>query len=159
MFTIILYISAAVLLCISFLRDRGKTGKALLKAWRAFENILPQFLVVLLLIGMTLAIMDDELISQILGKESGALGLVIAAAAGSITLIPGFVAFPLAANLLAAGAGYAQITMFLTTLMMVGFVTLPMETKFFGKRTAILRNVLALLYAIGISLVIGGLLQ
>ena len=43
--------------------------------------------------------------------------------------------------------------------MMVGIVTLPMETKFFGKRTAILRNVLALLYAIGISLVIGGLLQ
>lgn len=159
MFTTILYITAAVLLCISFLRDRAKTGKALLKAWRTFENILPQFLVVLLLIGMTLAIMDDELISQILGKESGALGLIIAAAAGSITLIPGFVAFPLAANLLAAGAGYAQITMFLTTLMMVGVVTLPMETKFFGKRTAILRNVLALLYAIGISLVIGGLLQ
>lgn len=159
MFTWILYLSAGVLLLISFYKSRAKTKAALLKAWRAFENILPQFLVVLLLIGMTLSILDDRMISQILGKESGALGLVIAAAAGSITLIPGFVAFPLAANLLKAGAGYAQITMFLTTLMMVGIVTLPMETKYFGKRTAILRNVLALAYAVGISLVIGGLLQ
>ncbi|GAB1410051.1 hypothetical protein MASR1M90_12050 [Desulfovibrionales bacterium] len=86
------------------------------------------------------------------------MGMAIAAAIGSVTLIPGFIAFPLAASLLAAGAGYGQIAMFLTTLMMVGVVTLPLEATYFGKRLAIERNVLAFAYAVISSLILGALL-
>lgn len=71
------------------------------------------------------------MISQLLGSESGIIGLVFSAIVGSITLIPGFIAFPLVASLLKAGAGYPQVTMFLTTLMMVGIVTIPIEKKYF----------------------------
>ena len=53
--------------------------------------------------------------------------MVIAAVVGCITLIPGFVAFPLAASLVKAGAGYGQIAMFVSTLMMVGVATFPLE--------------------------------
>ena len=49
MFTIILYALAFVLLTISFFKDKGKTKAALKKAWKAFENILPQFLAILLI--------------------------------------------------------------------------------------------------------------
>ena len=159
MFTKILYCVATVLLIWSFLKDKRKTKMALKKTWRSFENILPQFLSVLLIIGMLLAILDKNTISRIIGSESGVLGMGIAALLGSITLIPGFVAFPLAASLLKAGAAYGQITMFVTTLMMVGVVTLPVETKYFGRKTAIRRNVFAFIYAVFISFIIGGVLR
>ena len=158
MFTYILYGTAFILLTISFFKSKEKTKKALKKALKSFENILPQFLSILIFIGMMLAILDEETISKLLGSESGIIGMIIAAVVGSITLIPGFVAFPLASSLLSAGAGYAQITMFITTLMMVGIVTLPIEIKYFGKTTTIKRNMLALIYAIFISIIIGGIL-
>ena len=159
MFTYLLYGAAGGALLLSFFKDRGKTAQALQKAWRSVENILPQLLALLVLVGMVLSVLDAGTISALLGSQSGVLGMAIAAALGSVTLIPGFVAFPLAAALLHAGAGWGQITMFVTTLMMVGIVTLPMEIQYFGKPTAIKRNLLALLYAVGISFLIGGLLR
>ena len=158
MFTIILYCAAALLLALSFAKDRRKTKAALMKAWKSFENILPQLLTVLLIIGIILTYLNEKTVSRLLGAESGALGLAIAAIVGSITLIPGFVAFPLAASLLKAGAGYAQITMFVTTLMMVGIVTLPMEIKYFGRKLALKRNALALVFSVVLSLIMGGLI-
>jgi uncharacterized membrane protein YraQ (UPF0718 family) len=158
MFTYILYVAAGGLLLLSFFKDRQKTKKALMKAWKSFENILPQFLSVLLIIGIMLSILDEKMISSLLGKESGLLGMAIAAVIGSITLIPGFVAFPLAASLLKAGAGYGQITMLLTTLMMVGVVTLPVESKFFGKKMAVRRNIFAFVFAVCASFIIGGII-
>lgn len=127
MFTYILYGLTIVLLLISFFKDRKKTLQALKKAWKAFENILPQFLAILLLIGLMLAVLSPETISSIISRESGWLGILLAALLGSITLIPGFIAFPLAAALLNNGAGLAQIAVFISTLMMVGIVTLPIE--------------------------------
>ena len=158
MFTILLYCVTGLLLLLSFTKDRKRTKAALMKAWKSFENILPQLLTVLLIIGILLTFLDKQTISHLLGAESGTLGLAIAAVVGSITLIPGFVAFPLAASLLKAGAGYAQITMFVTTLMMVGVVTLPMEIKYFGRKLALKRNALALVFSVLLSLVMGGLI-
>ncbi len=152
------YAFTFALLVASYMKDKQKTKQALKKAWKAFENILPQFLAILLLIGFILAILDKETISMLLGKESGVAGMAIAAIIGCITLVPGFIAFPLAASLLAAGAGYGQIAMFVTTLMMVGVVTIPLEITYFGKRIAIKRNLLAFAYAVISSFIIGAVL-
>lgn len=155
MFTYFLYGITIAFLTISFVKDKNKTKKALIKAWKSFENILPQFLCVLIIIAVFLTIFNSKTISKILGEESGVIGLAISAVIGSITLIPGFIAFPLAASLLRAGAGYPQITMFLTTLMMVGVVTLPVEIQYFGKQAAIKRNIFALAFSIIISIIVG----
>ena len=48
--------------------------------------------------------------------------------------------------------------MFVTTLMMVGVVTLPLEITYFGKRLAIKRNLLAFAYAVVSSFIIGAVL-
>ena len=158
MSTALLYACTLLLLGLCFCRDSAQTALALKKAWKSFEGILPQFLSILVLVGLMLAIVDESLISRLLGAESGALGMALAAAVGSVTLIPGFIAFPLAASLLASGAGYGQMAMFLTTLMMVGIVTLPLESTFFGKRLAVERNLLAFVYAVLSSIVMGVLL-
>ena len=159
MFTVILYCLAGIGLAVSFFKDRGKTKKALLKAWKSFENILPQFLTVLIIIGMALAVLSPQTISNLLGTQSGVWGVLAASALGSITLIPGFVAFPLAAALLKNGAGYMQIAAFVSTLMMVGIVTLPLEMKTFGRRASLFRNVAAYVFSLIAALVIGMVLS
>jgi uncharacterized membrane protein YraQ (UPF0718 family) len=88
------------------------------------------------------------MISRLIGERSGFLGVLGAALIGSITLIPGFVAFPAAAELLKSGAGIAQIAAFVSSLMMVGVVTLPLEISFFGRKIALLRNSMAFLFSL-----------
>ena len=157
MFTIILYIVAGIFLIISALNDRSKTKRALKKALKSFENILPQFLAIVIIIGMILSVLDEATISKYVGSSSGIYGILAALIIGSITLIPGFVAFPLAAALLNNGAGPAQIAAFVSSLMMVGMVTLPMEINLFGIKTAILRNSSAILFSLIVAFVMGAL--
>ena len=153
--TIALYVIAMIALAISFFKSREKTLLALKRTWKSFENILPQFLSILIIIGMMLALLTPEQISKLLGSESGWYGVLIAAAIGSITLIPGFVAFPLAAALLKNGAGYMQIAAFISTLMMVGVVTMPVESRYFGKKATLVRNAAAFGFSLIVALVMG----
>ena len=53
----LLYGITIVLLLLSFFKDRKKTSMALKKGWKAFDNILPEFLVVILFVGVMLAVM------------------------------------------------------------------------------------------------------
>ena len=85
--------------------------------------------------------------------------MLMASLVGSVTLIPGFVAFPLASVLLKNGAGFMQIAVFISTLMMVGIVTIPLEIKYFGKKAAILRNSTAFAFSFIVAIAIGVVLK
>jgi uncharacterized membrane protein YraQ (UPF0718 family) len=150
-----MYIIAITLLIISYNKDKKKTKKALKKAWKSFNNILPQFLGVILFMGILLSILDAEFISKIIGANSGWIGVIISAIIGAVTLIPGFVAFPTSAMLLDSGAGYMQIGAFISALMMVGIITAPVEIKYFGKKITIIRNILAFLFCFIVAYIIG----
>jgi uncharacterized membrane protein YraQ (UPF0718 family) len=106
-----------------------------------------------------LSVLTPDQISRFLGSESGWLGVIIAAIIGSITLIPAFVAFPLAAALLNNGAGYMQIAAFVSTLMMVGIITIPVEIKYFGKKATLLRNLFAFIFSLIVSALMGVLIS
>ncbi|SKA81200.1 Predicted permease [Caloramator quimbayensis] len=151
----ILYAITILLLVISYYKDKKKTKMALKKAWKSFENILPEFLGVIMLVGVLLSILNPQVISKIIGNSSGWVGVILAAIVGAITLIPGFVAFPTAAMLLKNGAGYMQIAAFVSTLMMVGVVTMPVEIKYFGKKITIMRNILAFIFSFIVAYIIG----
>lgn len=154
--TYIFYGIAIIALLVSLQKDRIKTRSALKKAWKSFENILPQLLTMVLLIGTLLVFADTALISKVVGKDSGWLGVLLAALIGSVTMIPPFVAFPTAAMLLRAGAGYMQIGAFVSTLTMVGIVTMPVEMQYFGKKLTLLRNLLAFVFSFAVAWVIQG---
>lgn len=153
--TIALYALAFAALVLSFIKSKENTILSLKKAWKSFENILPQFLTILLVIGIMLSVLTPQQISMLIGSQSGWTGVFIAAVIGSVTLIPGFIAFPLAAALLNSGAGYMQIGAFVSTLMMVGIVTMPVEIKYFGKKAAVIRNSLALAFSFAVAFVMG----
>ena len=150
-----LYVIAILALSVSLLKSKERTILALKKAWKSFENILPQFLSILIIIGILLAVLSPEQISKLLGRESGWYGVLIAAVIGSVTLVPGFIAFPLAAALLKSGAGYMQIAAFISALMMVGIVTIPVEVEYFGKKAAAVRNIAAFVFSLFVALVMG----
>lgn len=151
----IFYSAAIILLLIAFVKDKKKAMMSLKKAWKSFENILPQMLAMITLVGLVVAIFSPDTISKVIGGSSGWWGVVVAAILGSATLMPAFVAFPLAAILHENGAGFMQLSAFVSTLTMVGVITFPLESKFFGKKFAIIRNGLAFVFAFLVAFVIG----
>ena len=156
--TKVFYTIAILSLIISFFKSKEKTKMVLKKAWKSFENIMPQFLAIILVIGIMLSVLTPEQISRFLGQDSGIMGVVMAAFIGAVTLIPGFVAFPLASALLHNGAGITQIAAFVSTLMMVGIITIPVEIEYFGKKVTIIRNLLAFIFSFIVAGVMGVIL-
>jgi len=140
---------------ISFFLDRGKTLAGLKKGLGMFVNILPELLNILILVSVVLYFIPQSVLIRWLGRDSGMAGISIAALTGSISLIPGFIAYPLAAILLKGGVSYSVLAVFITTLMMVGIVTLPLEARYYGLKAALLRNGLSFLGAILIGILVG----
>ncbi|NPV71842.1 MAG: permease [Firmicutes bacterium] len=155
MFTAVIWLLTGVFLAWSWAKDRGKTRQALMKSWKAFAGILPDFAGVLLLIGLALALLSPATIKSLVGGQTGFWGMFLTSIVGAITLIPGFIAFPLAKSLMNLGAGVRQIAVFISTLMMVGVVTAPMEMKYFGKRATLIRNILAYAFSFITAFVVG----
>jgi uncharacterized membrane protein YraQ (UPF0718 family) len=152
---VIFMIVSVALTILSFLLDREKTIRGLKKGLAMFRTIAVPFLNVLILVSLAVSVVPTSLIETYLGAGSGIRGVGIAAVLGSITLIPGFISYPIAALLITDGASYTTVATFMTTLMMVGIVTLPLEIRYFGKRAAIARNVLNFIAAIVIGVLVG----
>lgn len=87
MFTVLMYIVTFGFLVLSFIKDKEKSFLALKKAWKSLENILPQFLSILVIIVIMLAVLSPEVISGLIGEKSGWLGMLMASLVGSITLV------------------------------------------------------------------------
>ncbi len=120
-----------------------------------FLNLLPALLTVFFLVSLFVYLVPEKVIVEYLGAQSGPLGVITAALIGAISLIPGFVSFPLAGLLVSRGISYTVAAVFITSLMMVGTLTLPLEIKYFGKKAAIMRNALSFVGAVIIGLLIG----
>lgn len=156
--TLIIYILLAVGLGISLVKSQQKTRQAFKIAGKALLKTAPSILAVIGIVGLTLGTLTPETISRLIGAEAGPLATLFAAIIGAITLIPSLVAFPLAGSLLRSGATVMTISAFVTTLVMVGFLTLPMEIKALGKKFAMLRNALGFIAALVIAGIMGVLL-
>jgi uncharacterized membrane protein YraQ (UPF0718 family) len=152
--TIILYTVALSLLLISFIKDKKKTKMALKKGWKSFKNIIPMLVPLFIIVGVVLTIVTPETIKNLLGDESGIVGVIIGLLVGSVAFMPPFITYPLGAELLKGGAGYPQVAALVTALMSVGIVYLTTEYKFFGWKATISRNVLALTASSVVALVI-----
>ena len=159
MTTLFMYGIVFIFLILSWIKDRQKTKKSLKIGLNAFKKLLPSMIPIMIGIGIILAILSPQTVSQILGENSGVMGIILGILIGSVAFMPGFVAFPLGATLLEHGAGYAQIAGFISSLMAVGFVSLGLEIKYFGKKAAVMRNITALIASIMFVIVIGRLMS
>ncbi|MEA2043097.1 MAG: permease [Bacteroidota bacterium] len=127
-------------------------------AGKSFFKILPVIFIIVLAIGLLLGFVPQEQISRFVGEQSGIGGVLLTGIAGALTHIPSLVSFPLGASLLESGASITSVAAFITTLTMIGTITLPLEIKELGKKMAILRNGLSFVIAIIIALIMGAIL-
>ena len=155
MTSIILYSLAIILLIISFIKDKSKTKEAIILGLKSFENILPQFLCIIISVGILLSFFTTDTISKILGNSSGFWGIILADIIGAIAMMPTFVAFSLGNTLLLNGAGYSQVGTLVSSLVLIGLMTFPLEAKYIGKRAALLRNLIAFLFSIIVGIILG----
>jgi len=149
-----------VLLCliVSFLKDKAKTKKALTVAVTSFLKMLPIVLMIIIFIGLLLGLVPPDKISQFIGEQAGWGGFFLIALTGAIMQIPSLLSFPLAASLLQGGAAVTSVVVFITTLTMIGIVTLPLEIQYLGKKFTVLRNAISFIFAILIALIMGAVL-
>jgi uncharacterized membrane protein YraQ (UPF0718 family) len=152
---LVLYAATVAALLASLAASPRKTLAALQLAARRLAAILPAFLVMLVLLAVALTLVPQDVIRRLLGRESGVLGVAMAALLGSVTLMPGFIAFPLSGALLKQGVPYMVLAAFTSTLMMVGALTYPLERQYFGRNVTLVRNAASLVIALIVALVVG----
>jgi len=145
---IVLWIITTGLLIFSLVKSVEKSKKALKKAFNKFINILSLFLLVMAGFALIVTFLSSEFLQEYIGIESGIQGAAISLGLGSITVMPGFAAFPLCAALKGEGIPYYIIGAFSLSLMNVGIVTFPIEKKFLGFSVALIRNLSALIICI-----------
>jgi len=150
-----LYIITGLMLLISFIVDRGKTNKAVKMAFNKFVKILPAFISMLIIVSIVLFLIPDKVISSYLGNSNKLFSVVFASVFGSITLMPGFIVFPLCGILLQKQVTYMALSAFTTTLMMVGVITYPIEKEYWGIKVTIIRNLISFAIAIVVALITG----
>jgi len=151
---IFLWITTAGLLIFSFIKSTEKTKVALKIAFKKFTSILSIFLLVMAGFALIVTFVPTELIQKYIGIESGMKGIALSLGLGSVSVMPGFAAFPLCAALKGEGIPYYIIAAFSLSLMNVGIVTFPIEKKFLGLRVALIRNLIALVVCVIAALVI-----
>jgi len=153
MFTLIF--TTIICLALSLAVDREKTYVGCRRGVMMFIKLLPSLLIVLALVSIFLYLVPERSLTALLGANSGFAGVVTAALAGTVALIPGFIAYPLAGIFIGRGVPPATVAVFITTLMMVGVMTLPIEIGYFGKKAAVMRNVLSFAGAFIIGVMMG----
>jgi len=155
-----LFINAFALISLvyAYHHDRERTKEALIKAANSFIHIMPTILAIIVFIGLLLGFIPPARISMLIGEQSGINGVMMVAVIGSFLHVPALISFPLTASLLDAGATVTIAAVFITTLTMVGMVTLPLEIREMGRKMALLRNGISFCIAIMIALVMGMIL-
>ncbi len=149
---------AIVSFLIAFSNDKEKAKKSLKIAGKSFIKMFPMVLTIILIIGLLLGFVPPDQISKFIGEQSGIGGVLLIGALGALMHIPALLSFPLAASLLESGASVTAVAAFITTLTMIGMVTLPLEIKELGKKMALLRNGISFVIAIIIALIMGAIL-
>jgi len=149
-----LYIVMVVLLIISLILDRTKTWKSIQRGFKKLMKILPNYLKILVLLALVMSFSEDFIV-EYLGTQNILLGGLLGLIIGSITMMPGFIAYPLAGVLLARGVSYTVIAAFVISLKMVGVVTYPLEKEYMGVKGTLYRNIASLIITVILTFMIG----
>jgi uncharacterized membrane protein YraQ (UPF0718 family) len=147
------------MLLASFVANRKATGKALKIGYMSFKKVAAMFLSVFLLIGLFQVFVSTELVQKVMGSGVGGFAPLVGAILGGIAAGPPVAIYPVARFLSQHQAALAAIAALITAWVSVGTVSLPAEIEVLGKRFALSRWVLALVFSIligyGTGIVVG----
>ena len=145
-------------LILAFIKDKNKAVQSLKMASKSFIKMLPMIFIIIIAIGLLLGFIPPDQISRFVGDQSGVGGVLLIGVVGALMHIPALLSFPLASSILENGASITAVAAFITTLTMIGMITLPFEIKMLGKKIALLRNGISFVIAILIAFIMGMIL-
>jgi len=117
------------------------------------------FIAMFMLIGLFEVFLPPSVIQQIMGKNAGEFAPFAGAILGGIAAGPPAVIYPVGQFLLSSAASVAAVAALITAWVSVGTVSLPAEIDIMGKRFALSRWVLTLVFSViigfGTGLLVG----
>ncbi|MFW6283376.1 MAG: hypothetical protein ACOC1P_04980 [Minisyncoccales bacterium] len=129
----------------------NKLKRSFYSAGKSFLKVLPVIFGVLLLVSLINALIPEEFYKTVF-QQNLILDVFIGSIAGSISVGNPMVSYVLGGEFLKQGIGLLAVTAFIVAWVTVGVAQLPIEAKLFGKKFAILRDVLTFIFSIIIAL-------
>lgn len=102
-------------------------------------KLLPVLLIAMLLAGFVEVLLPKQTVETWLSDASGWRGIGIAWLAGILTPGGGIVGLPLVASLVKAGVGAGVLVTYLTSMALLSFLRVPMETAIIGEKMVLIR--------------------
>lgn len=144
--TVLLIMVAVLLMLVAYLRHDGSLTVGLKSGAQTFVKLLPIFVAVFIIVGLSEVLVPQELISRWMGEQSGWRGIVLASALGAVMPPSIFVSFPLAATLYKAGAGIGAGVAFVTSWSLLTVFRMPLEVSIVGLRPTLIRMGVGLIF-------------
>ena len=119
-----------------------KIKDAIAKSWRSLWNSTPILLGIILLVGLTHAIIPKETYGKLFSKNP-IIDSLIGSIVGSILAGNPVTSYVIGGELIKDGVSLVAVTSFLVAWVTVGIVQLPAESLLLGKRFSILRNLMS----------------
>lgn len=137
--TMIMGTAAIVLWAVAHRRDPSLAHAGMLKGANLLVQIIPLLIFAMVVAGMVQVLIPEQGVARWVGAESGWRGLLIGTVAGGLTPGGPFIAMPLAAGLIRAGAGVGTMVSFLTAWSLLAVHRLPIEIGIMGWRFTAVR--------------------
>lgn len=137
--TIIMGLLATTLLTIGYYKGQGEHVNGVKLALSLTIQVLPLLVFALIVAGMVQVMVPKEILSKLVGEESGIRGILIGTVAGGLSPGGPYVNLPIAAGLLHAGASVGTMVAFLTGWSLWAFSRLPMEVGILGWKLTLIR--------------------
>ncbi|MCK5449640.1 hypothetical protein KAI32_02145 [Candidatus Pacearchaeota archaeon] len=119
---------------------------------KSIARIFPILIGMIMLISILTQFLSKEFYANIF-KDNILLDPLIGSIAGSISIGGPAISYILGGEMLSEGVSLVAITAFMVSFISVGVLTLPLETHFFGKKFAIIRNILSFVFSIIVAII------
>jgi len=119
-------------------------------ALMTLRMIAPMLLAVIGLVGLFEALVTPQMLHDLFtGNAAG--DMIVATFAGGISVGQPFLSYIIGGELLQDGISLYAVCAFILSFVTLGIVQLPMEAELFGIRFTVVRNLLALIFALAVS--------
>lgn len=137
--TIIMAVLAVILLIIALKKDKNIASEGVSKGVKMLINMLPLLTSAFLVAGLLETVIPRQIISDLMGENSGLTGILIGSIVGA--LIPGgpYVAFPIICSIYHAGAGIPTTVSFIAGWSMWSIGNWPYEIALISPLFTVIR--------------------
>ncbi len=132
-------------------KEKNEFKTAFTKTWNSFKVSIPIIITVLMLISVLQVYLPKEGYTAIFTGNTFTDSFV-GAMLGSVSLGNPIISYIIGGELLKNGVSLIAITAFLISWVTVGIIQTPVEAYFFGKRFALIRNIVSFFGAMFIGI-------